>query len=135
MLQSRQKIPNFSKLHNIRIPLRFFELFFDYALVDMIICYTKLYGHREKVGTSFEIANETFRLFLDMPLLSRCHKLPDRKMYWEATPDTFLQAMSDLMPRYKPECILRNLILCNSQQLDKTDELWKLRPVINELYQ
>ena len=35
----------------------------------MIGGYTKLYGHREKAGTSFEITNETFCLFLGMLLL------------------------------------------------------------------
>ena len=34
----------------------------------MIGGYTKLYGHREKAGTSFEITNETFCLFLGMLL-------------------------------------------------------------------
>ena len=46
----------------------------------MNVGYTKLYGHREKVDTSFEITNEIFRLFLGMLMLSGCHKLPERKM-------------------------------------------------------
>ena len=36
------------------IPLRLFELFFDDALVDMIVGHTKWYGHRKKADTSFE---------------------------------------------------------------------------------
>ena len=36
----------FSKLDNIVTPLRLPELFFDDALVDMIVGYTKLYSHR-----------------------------------------------------------------------------------------
>ena len=56
----------------------------------MIVGYTKLYSHREKAGTSFEITNEKIRLFLSVLLLSGCHNLPDRKIYWETTPDTFL---------------------------------------------
>ena len=64
-------IPKFSKLDNIGTPLRLFELFFDDALVqlflddalvDMIVVYTKLYSHREKADTSFEINKEAFRL-------------------------------------------------------------------------
>ena len=55
-------IPKFSKQDDIGTPFRLFELFFDDALVDMIVGYTKLYGHREKAGTSFEMTNETFRL-------------------------------------------------------------------------
>ena len=52
----------------------------------MVVGYTKFYGHREKVGTSFEITNETFCLFLGMLLLSGCHKVADRKIYWETPP-------------------------------------------------
>ena len=59
-------------------------------LNDMIFGYTKLYNHREKADISFEITNEKIRLFSSLLLLSKCHKPPDRKMYWEATPDTFV---------------------------------------------
>ena len=79
--------PKFSKLDHIETPLRLLgELFFDAVLVDMIVGNTRLYGHREKADISFEITNEKIRLFLSMLLLSGCHKLPDCKMYLEATP-------------------------------------------------
>ena len=78
-------IPKFSKLDDIGT-LSDFEPFFDDALVDIVVGYTKLYGHRGKVYTSFKNTNEIFRLFLSMLLLSECHKLPDRKMYWEMPP-------------------------------------------------
>ena len=68
----------------------------------MIVGYTKLYSHREKTGISFEITNEKICLFLSMLLFSGCHKLPDRKMYWETIPE-----------------ILRNLNICDNEQLDK----------------
>ena len=83
-------IPKFSRLDDIVTPVRLLELFFDDVLVDMTFGYTKLYSHREKADISFKITNEKIRLFLCMQLLSGCHKLPDRKMYWEATPDAFV---------------------------------------------
>ena len=52
-------------------------------------------------------------------MLSGCHKLPNRKMYWEKPTDTFVQSVSDSMPRKKFEHILRNLHLCETEQLDK----------------
>ena len=64
-----------------------------------VVGYTKSYGHRQKADTSFEITNETLRLFLGMVLPSGYHKLSNRKMYWETIPDTFAQAMSDSVPR------------------------------------
>ena len=88
---SHLNIPKFSTLDDIVTPLRFLELFFDDVLVGMIFGYTKLYSNRGKADISFETANEKkkIRSFLSILLLSGCHKLPDHKMYWEATPDTF----------------------------------------------
>ena len=50
------RIPNFRDyaFHDIGTPLRLFESIFVDVLVDMIIGYTRLYGHREKADTSFE---------------------------------------------------------------------------------
>ena len=48
------KIPKFSKLDGIGTPLKLIESFFGDALVDMIVGYTKLYGHREKANTNLE---------------------------------------------------------------------------------
>ena len=90
----RANIPKFSILDDKVTPLRLLKLLFDDVLVDMNVGYTKLYSHREKAGISFEITNETIRLFLNM-LLCGCHKLSERKMYLETPPDTFVQAMSD----------------------------------------
>ena len=56
-------IPKLSKLDNIGTPLIYFELFFNNSLIDMGVSYTKFYGYGEKADTSFEITNETFRLF------------------------------------------------------------------------
>ena len=109
------RIPKFSQPDNIGTPLRHFESFFDDTLVDMIVGHIKLYSHREKEGTSFEITNETFCLFLAMLMLKRCQKLPKCKMYWETTPDTFVQALSDAIPCDIFERILRNLDLFENE--------------------
>ena len=108
-------IPKFSQPDNIGTPLRHFESFFDDTLVDMIVGHIQLYSHRDKEDTSFEITNEIFRLFLAILMLKRCHKLPECKMYLERTPDTFVQAMPDAIPRDIFERILRNLHLCENE--------------------
>ena len=81
----RANIPKFSELDYIVTPLRLLELFFDGVLVDMIVGYAKLHSHREKADISFEITSEKIPLFLSMILFNGCHKLPDRKTYWETT--------------------------------------------------
>ena len=79
----RANIPKFSKLDDIVTFLRLVQLFFDDVLVGMIVGYTKLQNHRDKVDVCFEITHEKIRLFLCMLLLSWCHKLLDSKMYRE----------------------------------------------------
>ena len=100
-------------------PVRLLELFFDDVLVDMIFCYTKLYSHRQKTGISSQITNEKIPLFLTMPLISGYHKLPDHKMYWDATIDTFVQARSGSMPSNTFQRNLENPHFCDNEQLDK----------------
>ena len=52
-------------------------------------------------------------------LFSGYHKLLDRKIDWETTPDTFVQAMADSIPRNTFEGSLRILYPCDNEQLDK----------------
>ena len=47
-------IPQCSKLDNVETLLRLFESFFVDVLIDMIVSYTELYGHRGKPVTSLE---------------------------------------------------------------------------------
>ena len=47
-IAEQAKIPKFSKLGDIGTILRLLESFFDDPLVDTVVVYTKLYGHREK---------------------------------------------------------------------------------------
>ena len=112
-------ITKFSELDDKGTPLRPLEFFFDDVLVDMIVGYTTLYSYREKADISFEITNEKIHLFLSMLPLIGCHKLPNRKTYWETTHDTFVYARSDSMPRNMFEHVPRNLHLWGNEQLDK----------------
>ena len=97
-----------------------------------MVGYTKLYSHREKVDIGFGITNEKNRLFLNVILLRWCHKLPDGEMYWETTPDTFVQARSDSLPRNTFERILRSLFLCDNKDTDKWDKSSMFLPLVDE---
>ena len=108
-------VAKFSKLDDIMTPVRLLKLFFEDVLVNLTFCYIKLYSYREKADLSFEITNENICLFLTILLLRGCYKLSDRKMYWEATLDTFVQKRSDSMPRITFKQILRNLHLYDNK--------------------
>ena len=47
-------IPQFNRLDDIGTPLKPFKSLFVNLLFNMIVGYTKLYGHREKADTSLE---------------------------------------------------------------------------------
>ena len=81
----------FREIDDIVTSLRLLKLFFEDVLGNMIVGYTKLCRHREKADINFEINNENNLLILiNILLVNGCHKLPDRKMYWETTQDTFV---------------------------------------------
>ena len=46
-------IPDFSKLDDIWAPLTLYQLFFDDALVNVIVGYIKFYCYRKKADTRF----------------------------------------------------------------------------------
>ena len=107
-------IPKFCALGNLVTPL---ELFFvKYQLIWFLATSSCTV---EKSGIDLEITNEKVRLVLNMLLITGYHKLPNYKMYWEATPDNFVEARSDSMPRNTFECIFQNLHLRDDEQLDK----------------
>ena len=110
-------IPKFSALDDLVTPLRLLELFFVTFQLMRFLATSNCTV--EKAGINFEITNDKICLFLSMLLLNGYHNLPDHKMYWEVTLDTFVQERSNSMPRNTFECILQNLHLCDNKQLDK----------------
>ena len=52
----------------------------------MIVGYTKLYSHIEKVDISFEITYEKIRLYLSMLLFTRYNKLPEHQCIERRSP-------------------------------------------------
>ena len=109
-------------------PVKLPGLFYDDVLVNMIVGYTELYGHREKANISFEITNEKIRLFLRMLLLRGCYKLPDREMYCETSPNTssFEQQVCSTkrgyayaLPLATNSCKKRNVATLNSEHQAK----------------
>ena len=66
IVAEQTNIPQFSKLDDIRTPLRLFESFFVDMLVDMILATPSCAVIERKQTLVLKISNELFRLFLDM---------------------------------------------------------------------
>ena len=73
-------------INEIVTRLRPLELFFDDALVNKIVGYTKLYSHREKAGVSFEITNEKNCFCLSMLRLRGCLSFQTIKRFGRKLP-------------------------------------------------
>ena len=81
-------IPKFSALDDLVTPHRLLKLFF---VTYYLIKYSGTSSCTvEKTGSNFEITIEKICLFLSVLLLIGYHELPDHKICWEATTDTFV---------------------------------------------
>ena len=88
-------IPHFNKLDDIGTPFRLLKLFFVDVLVVWLLVKPSCTIIERKQTLVLKISNEIFCLFFGMLLLCGCHKLPERRIYWETSPDTFVKVMSD----------------------------------------
>ena len=66
-------------------------------------------------------SNETFCLFFSKLLLSGCHKLPERKIYRETFPDTFVKVISDSMPRLNKLFFEISIIVATNNLINKNN--------------
>ena len=56
-----------------------------------------------------------------MLLLSGFHKLLERKIYWETSPDTFAKVMSDSMPRFNKLFFEISIIVATNNLINKNN--------------
>ena len=78
-------IPKFSAVDDLLTPVRLLDLFF--VTFQLIWFLATSSCTVEKAGINFEIANDKIWLFY---LITGYLKLPDHRMHWEVTPDTFV---------------------------------------------
>ncbi|KAG8225279.1 hypothetical protein J437_LFUL001892, partial [Ladona fulva] len=71
--------------------------------------------------------------FLGVLLLSGCHQLPNRRLYWSKSEDCSVEIVSNSITRNRFEEILKYLHLADNARYDWQDRLYKVRPLFSVL--
>jgi hypothetical protein len=111
-------------------PIDFFNLFFDDELVDLIVHETNMYAQQKNMELGF--TKDEFYVIIGALLLSGYAKYPHKRMFWNSSPDVHpIMKHSIRLNRF--ETLLHRLHFNNNSQIDRSDKLYKLRPVIDAL--
>ena len=133
------EIPAFSASHCVTqtlkednlSPSKYFELFFDDILLNIIVEETNRYAFQKNVN--LQVTHEEIRCVLGVLILSGYVSVPRRRMYWENLQDTHHHLVSNAIRRDRFEMIFTNLHFADNNQLDKEDKFSKLRPFFDHL--
>ena len=68
-------------------PYDIFSLYFDQAVVDLIIEQSNVYANRDKNNPQFSLDASKLMRFIGIHILSGYHRLPNEKFYWSKDPD------------------------------------------------
>lgn len=117
-------------LINLNSPLKFFQLFFDGNLCEVILAQSNIYASQKNVNMNLRL--EELYVFFGALLLSGYAKYPNKRMYWSSESDV-PKILADSMRLNRFEQIVRNLHLNDNSNIDKEDRLYKLRPIIETL--
>lgn len=135
-----QEIPDFSinKICEPRLPaaeaqlaknpIDFFNLFFDGELLDTIVYQTNLYSQQKNI----DLERDELYVILGALLLSGYAKYPNKRMFWNTTSDV-PTILKNSMRLNRFETILHHIHFNDNLQIDRSDKLYKLRPVIDTL--
>lgn len=111
-------------------PADLFKDIFDQEIINFICEQTILYARQNK-DEKFDVTSDEMLKFLAILLVSGYNPLPNRRMFWESQPDTFNVLVANAMSRNKFEKILRYLHFNDNSDINRSDKLFKLRPLID----
>lgn len=113
-------------------PVDIFEKFCDQSTISYIVEQTLLYATQHN-RHDFSVNGDDIRTFMAILFLSGYHRLPQERMYWSGDEDLGVQIVSAAMPRNKYDTIKQNIHFADNSNIDKTDKMFKLRPLMNIL--
>ena len=112
-------------------PVDYFLKYFDDAILDSIVYQSNLYINQcEKRVTKSELYS-----FFGINLVMGYHELASWKNCWNIEPDFSVPFISNVLPRNRFLQILSNIHVNDNRSVpkNKTDKLYKLRPLIDHL--
>ena len=137
------KIPDFAPnmnefdselVNNCCSPLEYYQLFQNEDFINSVVEESRRYAI--KIGQESKIPHITAKNIYTsqaIMLLSGYNKLPNRKMYWEESPDTYSNIVANNMRRDVFESVIQLTHFVDNDNLDKEDRFFKVRPLFDNL--
>ncbi|XP_031358564.1 piggyBac transposable element-derived protein 3-like [Photinus pyralis] len=113
-------------------PVQTFERMFDDKVIKLIVEQSNIYA-LQKNRHGFSVSGDEIKTFLGVLLLSGYHRLPREPMYWSDDEDVSVPFVASSISRNRFQEIKRFLHIADNSKLDKTDKMYKLRPLMNLL--
>lgn len=123
--------PSVQNVQNSNLPGELFSFFWSDDVIDMFVTYSNLYAlNKNKTGN---IRKEEMKNFFAIFLLSGYMPVPRRRMFWENSPDSHNELVSNALSRDRFEYIFSNLHCCDNANLDPSDKFTKVRPLFHKM--
>ena len=100
-------------------------------LLEWIVEQSNLYAHQN--GRNFTVTKEELKAFPCINFIMTINKLPTIAEYWKADNLIGNNGIQNTMIRNRFCEILQNLHFADNRMDDKTDTVYKMRPVIDHL--
>ena len=112
-------------------PMDAFFQFFDDTIVDKIVHETNLKSMQNNKPAS--ITKEEMLVFFGINITMCFHELPSVAHYWSSHKLYGVEAIISAMSRDRYLTILKWLHVNDNSKIDKTDKLYKIRPLLDHL--
>ena len=99
-------------------------------LLQIIAMETNRYTTQK--SRNFETMEDEMKAFLGINFIMGINKLPSLEDYWSTDKCIGNEKIQNVMTRTRFQSILQNLHFSNNDNDDKTDKLYKIRPVFDE---
>ncbi|XP_008179985.1 piggyBac transposable element-derived protein 3-like [Acyrthosiphon pisum] len=130
----KENIKNLIETYEGIDPLKYFSLFFDDTVLQLIIDFSMKYA-KEQNRHDFFIEKSELLKFLGIMILTGYHTLPQMDCYWSKDEDKEVTLVRNTMSRNKFRFIKKNLHLADNHNLNPLDKFSKLRPFFDLLNQ
>ncbi|XP_031343006.1 piggyBac transposable element-derived protein 2-like [Photinus pyralis] len=112
--------------------IQIFEKLFDEQVVNLLVEQTNKYATASN-NHSFQVTGEEIKIFVGVLLFSGYHKLPRARLYWCLDEDVNVPFVSNCISRNRFEEIKKYIHLADNTQIDRSDKMYKVRPLMNLL--
>lgn len=113
-------------------PVQIFEMFIDGNIIKLLVEETQKYALFKNCPDP-QITAEEMRTFIAILILSGYDPKPSKRHFWDSGLDMKNLMVSDSMRRDRFVQIIRFVHLADNTNIDNTDKMYKLRPLMNAL--